>query len=102
MMTNKEIYSKAIKKWGIEAQLIKSMEEFAEVIKECSKYILETHKLGMATHETITNLIEEIADVEIMIEQIKLMEFGGKNISEEVANVKEDKVGNLMFMVRDK
>lgn len=60
------------------------MEECAELIQAISKML----RYG-STLETESALIEEIADVEIMIEQLKLIYF----IHEEhIRNAKEEKI----------
>jgi len=82
-----KIYEKAIEKWG-DKQIIVAMEEMAELIKELSK-----HLRGRENKKEIT---EEIADVEIMIEQLKLM-FG---IEREVKKEKKNKIKGLREMVR--
>lgn len=58
------IYERAIKKWG-EMQIVKAMEEAAEFIQACSRRLL-----GKVDDKH--NLEEEIADLEIMLEQVKL------------------------------
>lgn len=61
-MTN-PILRKAIAVYGVENQTIKAIEEMSELIKELSKALL-----GKADNDHIR---EEIADVEIMLEQLK-------------------------------
>lgn len=63
----KDIYRQALKKWGSTAQVIMVFEEMAELQKELSKF-LRGNWIG-------DNIAEEIADVEIMLEQMKLL-FG--------------------------
>lgn len=59
-----EIYRQAWQKYGATSQCVVAMEECSELIKELSKAIRgEANGLHLA---------EEIADVEIMLEQIKL------------------------------
>jgi len=62
----KQIYLAAFRKWGFEAQHRQLMEECAELIQATNKY------LNLPTEETVASFVEELADVEIMIEQIKL------------------------------
>lgn len=64
-MKKKDIYNKAKHVYGIDAQVIKAVEELAELQKELCKFLLDD---GNMEHIT-----EEIADVEIMIEQLKLI-----------------------------
>lgn len=63
-MNEKEIYKKALKKWG-EMQIIMVFEEMAELQKELSK--------NLRGKDNIDSITEEIADVEIMLEQMKLL-----------------------------
>lgn len=58
------LYTQAIKKWGIEGQLIKLMEEAAELIQACNKKRMK--KSGALSH-----LAEEMVDVEILITQLR-------------------------------
>ena len=58
-----KLYQQLIKKYG-ENQLIVAIEELSELQKELCKHL--------RNNLNIANLIEELADVEIMLEQIKL------------------------------
>lgn len=64
-MDNKELYRQAKNKFGVTAQLDVAIEELAELTKEICKI-----KRGLGT---IGNLAEEIADVEIMCEQLRFL-----------------------------
>ena len=59
------LYRTAVNRYGKQAQLIVAVEELAELQKEITK-----HLRGENNQEHIT---EEIADVEIMLEQVKMM-----------------------------
>ena len=61
----KNIYEKAINFYGKIAQIIVSIEEFGELIQALTK-----HLRGFDNAE---NIAEEIADVEIMLEQLKII-----------------------------
>lgn len=61
---NKEIYKKAISKYGLYAQIDMVFEEMSELQKELCKF-----KRGKSN---ISNIAEEIADVKIMLEQMAL------------------------------
>ena len=83
-MDKKEIYKKTISKYGAELQALVAIEEMSELIKAIIKI-----KRKIAKDENFLgereNLIEEIADVEIMIEQLKLIhhcELGVEKIKE--------------------
>lgn len=64
-MDKKEIYKMAIETWGEDSQMRVAQEEAAELIKAISKWFRNID-IG-------DNLEEEVADVEIMIEQLKIM-----------------------------
>lgn len=66
-MCSADICNKAIEKYGLDAQLTMVVEECAELINAIVKL-----KRQRSTHEEI---IEEMADVSIMIEQISYV-FG--------------------------
>lgn len=61
----KDIYRIALDKWGADAQILMVMEEMAELQKELCK-----NRRG---RENASYIAEEIADVEIMLEQMKLL-----------------------------
>jgi len=65
--SRKKIYKKLLNKYGLNFQLNMLMEECAELIQATNKYI----RYNKESAQPIRNLSEEIADVEIMIEQIK-------------------------------
>ena len=62
-MMNNELYQAAFDAWGEDAQLNVAIEELSELIKEICK---QKRGIGVSEH-----LVEEVADVEIMLEQIK-------------------------------
>lgn len=64
-MNKEKIYKKAIGKYGVAAQLDMVIEEMSELTKEICKI-----KRGKGNY---MNLVEEIADVEIMLEQLKMI-----------------------------
>ncbi len=68
-----EVYKSAIDKWGKEIQTEIAIEEMAELIKALQK--IKRSSSGKTTEwlNLIHNVCEEIADVEIMIEQLKLI-----------------------------
>ena len=67
----------ALGRWGEESQIGMAIEECAELIVALQKYINRTH-----TPDTLENIIAEIADVQIMIAQMRLT-FG---ISDEMVS----------------
>jgi len=63
LLTEKELFEKAIKDFGAEKQEEMAIEEMAELIQAvCHKH-----------RGRKSNIAEEIADVEIMIEQLKII-----------------------------
>lgn len=58
-----KLYRNAITTYGQSSQMIVAMEECSELIQAISKYLRGRE----------TNLEEEIADVEVILEQLKIM-----------------------------
>lgn len=82
-MDERDVYKQALEKWGAEVQICMVFEEMAELQKELCKY-----KRGNVNFHSIA---EEIADVEIMLGQMKIL-FG---IEGAVENFKEYKLERL-------
>jgi len=57
----------ALSKWGLAAQVGQAIEECAELIVALQKHINRTPK-----PEMIDNILDEIADVEMMLAQMRL------------------------------
>ncbi len=57
-----KIFNNAIKKWGKESQILVAVEEIGELLQSISKF-----NRGKITTDDI---LEEIADVEIMLNQL--------------------------------
>ena len=83
-MKDRELYNKAIQKWGERSQVKMAIEECAELIKALAKY--DRNNNG----STIDEILEEMADVEIMIEQLKII-FNYKYSNDTVDKFKEIK-----------
>lgn len=66
-MNDDKLYQDAWNKWGPEAQLIMIMEESGELIQAVAKYMRVRHQTA------IPAIVEEMADVSIMIEQFLLI-----------------------------
>lgn len=64
----KKIFRQSLEKYGKEPQCRQAMEECAELIQAINKCLRYPSK-----EECKNNLIEEIADVEIMLYQLKVM-----------------------------
>lgn len=76
-----ELYKRALRVWGKEPQMLQVVEEMSELIKEILKNVNRKK-------DNISALIEETADVEIMLGQLKCC----YDIAEEVANYKAEKL----------
>lgn len=70
-MTLKEIMQKAINTYGVGNQMIKTVEELSELSQALCKIL--TSKFTDDNTEIFENIYEEMADVEIMLEQCKIM-----------------------------
>lgn len=85
-----ELYERVLKLNGQEAQAIVAIEELSELQKELTKYLR-----GKAN---IEHIAEEMADCEIMLEQLKKY----FNLSKEVEEEKEKKIARLTVRVHQK
>lgn len=83
------IYKAAINKWGNDHQITVAIEEMSELTKELCKY-----KRG---NQNITNMVKEIADVEIMVEQLKII----FDVYESVKEEKEFKLERLRKRIEE-
>ncbi len=63
-----EVYKKAVELWGKDLQLSMVIEEASELIKGICKLKRNGFSIG-----AVSNAAEEIADMEIMIEQLKII-----------------------------
>ena len=87
----KKIYSLAVKKWGLEAQV-------GMLIEECAELIKASHKAFMRSNGSVLDFMEELVDVEIMVEQLKVY------INDDVAldNIKQIKINRLKKLLENK
>lgn len=86
-MTEREILISAINTFGEEKQENVAIEECAELIQAIS------HKHRGRNH----NIPEEIADVEVMLEQLKII----NNCSAEVEKIRKQKIKRLFHKIFD-
>jgi len=63
-----KIMQTCLDQWGIPAQVGQTVEECAELIVALQKYVNRTPQPGM-----IENILDEIADVEMMLAQMRLV-----------------------------
>lgn len=61
----KAVYAAACKKWGLAAQSVVAIEELSELAKEVCK--------ALRGQADINHMAEEVADVTIMLEQLRMM-----------------------------
>ena len=86
-MSASNVFEAAINHWGEKTQGAMAMGECGELIAALNRYFVQNR-------ENRDEVIEEIADVEIMLEQLKYM-FG----SEDVEQVKARKINRLYDIV---
>ena len=83
-------YSEAVSTYGKQSQLVMAMEEMSELTKELSKNI--------RGEKNVSAISEEIADVEIMLEQLKVI-YGNRA---EVDRVRGEKLDRLFLRLTEK
>ena len=81
--TEKKVFKKALSRFGATAQIVMVFEEMSELQKELCKLL--------RGKDTRRNIAEEIADVEIMLDQMKL-HF---SLEDHVTNNRKEKVSRL-------
>lgn len=79
-MNRTEILQEAIKKYGVESQCNVCIEEMSELAKELLKLRRESTQTGYKKRRK--NIKEEISDVQIMIDQMRMI-FGDTTAQEE-------------------
>lgn len=81
-----DLLKRTIKKWGVRSQLEMAQEEATELALAIRKFIRN------GNDKAFQDLASEIADVEIMIEQMKIMETA---LQIAVKEIKIDKLNRL-------
>lgn len=71
----KELFLQSIAKWGLETQILMLAEESAELSVACLHSLREKKKL-----EAFDELAEEMADVELMMQEIEYVLDLGKEM----------------------
>lgn len=92
----KKLYKKAWEKWGFELQMVKFVEELSELQKAICKY----HSFWKKSAQPARDIVEEIADVEIMIEQLET-QHNWENWRSRIETAKSDKLKRLKERVKD-
>ena len=92
----RQLYDKAIEKWGAEAQI-------GMMIEECAELTLAISHLGRKRGSVI-DIIEEMVDVEIMLKQMeivfkKLNPELQKNFDEVYRVIRDEKLARLRDML---
>lgn len=95
MMNKVALYTMAIATFGRENQLNMAMEECAELIQSINKVLRENQTRGFIDSNVVMDMFKELADVEIMIEQIKLM----YHISDDMFGIIKD---NKLYRLKSK
>ena len=85
----KDIYAKAVNCWGYNFQALMAVEEMAELTDALVK-----HHRGRATDQDVIN---EIADVQIMMEQMAFV-FGRRDVE----LIKAEKLKRLAGIIKNK
>lgn len=80
-INEEELYKRALRVWGKEPQMLQVIEEMSELIKEILKNVNRKK-------DNIDEIIEEAADVEIMLGQLKCC-YG---ITEQIRAYKTEKL----------
>lgn len=83
-MTKETLYERALRVWHKEPQMLQVIEEMSELTKEILKNVNRKK-------ENTAEIIEETADVEIMLEQLKCC----YHIKEEVEAYKKEKLKKI-------
>jgi len=83
LINKDEIYIKALETWGIRTQITIMFEEMSELQKALCK--------SLRCEEVTGNIAEEIADVEIMLEQMKLI-YGIDDITRSLKQYKLERL----------
>ena len=72
----KKVYEAALMRYGSEPQMLKAVEEMAELTKVLAK--------RMNGEGTMDELIDEIADVTIMMEQLRMIHGVGRAVQDRI------------------
>ena len=69
----KEILGLAIERYGAEAQTDMAIEEMSELTKALLKFRRSQHGDKTCGNNLVGNIVEEIEDVQIMLDQMKII-----------------------------
>lgn len=88
-MNKTELYKLAIETYGEEAQINQGIEEMAKLIQAVNKFRRKP------VIENLENIAEEIVDVEIMLEQYKII-YAANPIVEKLKNQKLQRLASRL------
>lgn len=88
-----EILKKAVEHYGKEAQLRQLQEECAELIVAINHYLRDKNEKNK------NNLLEEIADISVMFEQLPYILENGDDM-ERIRTIKREKVARLRKRIK--
>ena len=89
----REIYREALEQWGADSQFNAAIEEMAELISVIQHFRRKKTWGHLSTREEV---IDEIADVEIIMEQLKCM-FNVNSLY--LFNIKERKLERVKLLL---
>jgi len=96
----KELYIEVLDAWGMKSQ-------FGMVQEECAELIVAINKLSRANDDSqrdlaILNIADELADVEIMVEQIKVwLEQKEYNVFDRIKEAKLRRLNERLLEVQN-
>lgn len=92
----RDLYLEALKTWGVMAQMDMVIEEAVELIKEIQK----SKRNGIINNTK--GIIEESVDLEIMMEQLKLiLEYYNRSYESEYQRIRSMKLNRLKDLLED-
>ena len=80
-LETRDLYNRAIEHYGIGAQVMKAIEEFAELTQALCKASTAEGQFEARVAEIADNLSEEMADALIMWEQLLIIFGNSKDVS---------------------
>jgi NTP pyrophosphatase (non-canonical NTP hydrolase) len=92
---NEKILLMAIETWGIQSQVMMCYKEMGELMQAISK------DYRRHTKESRENIIEEIADVKIMLAQMEII-FSEYGEVEKMVDIKLARLSDRLFQARQK
>lgn len=91
MVNERSLVGRAIDTFGKDHQTVVAVEELAELIQALTKVV----RYGLDA-DTKTELVGEVADVEIVLDEIKMMYLDSVEDRKRISNTKEFKLRRLL------